>query len=136
MSRHLVFACWFLLASLGGCIAAQTGALAAMCTPGLRQAALNGAASGRAGVEVRSTEHLVTIIVTGSTLAADDTLAWDSEAAAIADEIERAMVGAPEYTGVMSIHVDFIDTGLGRSTPARTFVFNRTPAGTFAPHRS
>jgi hypothetical protein len=107
-----------------------------MRTPGLRQAALSGAASAQADVEVRSTAHMVTVIVTGSTLAANDAPAWDREAVAIAGEIERAMAGAPEYTGVMSIHVDFIDAGAGRSTPTRTFVFNRTPAGSFARHSS
>jgi hypothetical protein len=74
--------------------------------------------------------------VTGSTLAASDPQAWDKEAAAIANEIERAMAGAPEYAGVISIHVDFIDSAAVSSTPARTFVFNRRPAGSFAPHRS
>lgn len=136
MSRHLVVACWFVFASLGGGVAAQTSPPTAMQTPGLRQAALNGAASAHADVEVRSTEHLVTIIVTGSTLAAHDAQAWDTEAAAIADAIERAMAGLSEYTGVMSIHVDFLDGGAGHSTPTRTFVFNRTPGGSFAPHRS
>ena len=136
MSRHLIVACWFVLASLGGGVAAQTSGPAAMRTPGLRQAALNGAASAHADVEVRSTGHLVTVIVTGSALAADDAQAWDREAAAIAGEIERAMAGASEYTGVMSIHVDFVDAGAGRSTPVRAFVFNRTPAGSFASHRS
>ncbi|MFN7643174.1 MAG: hypothetical protein ACK5PW_08830 [Burkholderiales bacterium] len=54
----------------------------------------------------------------------------------LADAIARAMAGAPEYTGVMSIHVDDLDDGAGRSTSARTFVFNRTPAGSFARHSS
>ena len=72
----------------------------------------------------------------GSTLTAQDTQAWDAEASAIADAIARAMAGASEYTGVMSIHVDYLDAGAGRATPARTFVFNRTPAGSFARHSS
>jgi hypothetical protein len=132
MSPRLVLACWFVLASFAAGVGAQTGAPAAMPPAGLRQAALNGATSAHADVEVRSTEHMVTVIVTGSTLAAHDTQAWDAEAAAIADAIARAMAGASEYTGVMSIHVDYLDAAAGRSTPARTFVFNRTPAGSFA----
>ena len=72
----------------------------------------------------------------GSTLAANDARAWDREAAAIANGIERAMAGALAYTGVMSIHVDVIDGDAGGSAPTRTFVFNRRPAGSFAPRRS
>ena len=136
MSRRLAVACVFVLASIAAGVAAQTGAPAAMPSAGLRQAALNGAASPHADVEVRSTEHMVTVIVTGSTLAADDTQAWDAEATAIADAIARAMVGASEYRTVMSIHVDYLEDGPGGSTPARTFVFNRTPAGAFTRHRS
>jgi hypothetical protein len=136
MSRRLVVACWFVLASFTVEVAAQTGAPATVPPAGLRQAALNGAASAHAGVEVRSTEHRVTVIGTGSTLAAHDMQAWDAEATAIADTIARAMAGATENTGVMSIHVDYLDDGPGRSTPARTFVFNRTPAGSFARHGS
>jgi hypothetical protein len=133
---RLVAACCFVLASFAAGVAAQSGAPATMPPAGLRQAVLNGAASAHAGVEVRSTEHMVTVIVTGSTLAAHDSQAWDAEATAIADAIARAMAGASEYTGVMSIHVDYLDDGAGRSTSARTFVFNRTPAGSFARHSS
>jgi hypothetical protein len=69
-----------------------------------------------------------------SLVAAHDTQARDAEATAIADAIARAMASASEYTGVMSIHVDDLDDGAGRSTSARTFVLNRTHAGSFARH--
>lgn len=136
MPPRFAVACWFLLASLSGGLAAQSPVPAALASPGLRQAALDGASSVFSDIEIRSTAHLVTVVVMDSSLAVADALGRGAEAASIASAIERAMSGRPEYAGVMSIHVDFVDRESSRMAAPRGFEFNRTPSGSFVGHRS
>jgi hypothetical protein len=104
--------------------------------PGLQRAASTAAGYTGKEVEVLSTAHQVSIVVSNSKLNDDSAANREAEASKMVSAVENQMARLPEFAQVAVVHVDYLKRSGSNSRPVQAFDFYKSPAGAFVIHRT
>ncbi|MEO7336829.1 MAG: hypothetical protein ABIV63_09630, partial [Caldimonas sp.] len=102
--------------------------------PTVQQAAATVLGVAPLRVEVRSLAHQLTVSVVDATDANASSRSHDAEA--VVGSVERAIDGHRGFDQVMLIHVDFVSHHGKGGRILKGFDFNRSPSGSFVPHKT
>jgi len=103
---------------------------------------LQAAAAGAAGsavkdIEIKSTAHMVTVVVINNKLNTGAAADREGNAARISASIARLIDGKKGFSQVAAIHVDYVmRPGSDDAKLIQGFDFFKSPAGAFAPNKS
>lgn len=102
----------------------------------LQRAVAKAATTSHAGVEVQATAHQIVVVVVNSRLNGSDAPGRSDEAARIVRAVENAIAAKKEFDQVMIVHVDYVRRQAGHSDIVQGFDFNKSPSGSFVPHKT
>ncbi len=115
--------------------AAQVSTQAA-AIPALQQSAATAAGYRASDLEVKSTAHQITITIVNSKLNAGVPAGRSNEASKIAQALEKSIAAKAEFGQVMIMHLDYVSRQGSKSKVIQGFDFNKSPSGTFVPHKT
>ena len=112
-------------------VAAQASSISA-----LKQSAATAAGYKTTDLELKSTAHQITITVVNSKLNAGLSAVRSNEAAKILQALEKSIAGKVEFGQVMVMHLDYVSRQGTESKIIQGFDFNKSPTGSFVPHKT
>ena len=114
---------------------AQVAAQAASI-PAVQQSAATAAGYKATDLEIKSTAHQITITVVNSKLNAGLPAGRSDEASKIIQALQKSIAGRVEFGQVMLMHLDYVSRQGTKSKIIQGFDFNKSPSGSFVPHRT
>lgn len=111
-------------------------AIQAAAIPALQQSAATAAGYRVSDLEVKSTAHQITITIVNSKLNAGVPAGRSNEASKIAQALEKSIAARAEFGQVMIMHLDYVSRQGTKSKIIQGFDFNKSPSGTFVPHKT
>lgn len=104
--------------------------------PALQRSAASAAGYKPVDVEVKSTAHQITVTVVNSNLNGGLPAGRSSEAEKIVRALEKSIAGKAEFGQIIILHVDYVSRQGADSKIIQGLDFNKSPSGSFVPHKS
>jgi hypothetical protein len=104
--------------------------------PALQRSAASAAGYKPVDVEVKSTAHQITVTVVNSNLNGGLPAGRSSEAEKIVRALEKSIAGKAEFGQIIIMHVDYVSRQGADSKIIQGLDFNKSPSGSFVPHKS